>query len=91
MTTVQKTEVGFTVAGSATGSVMGEAADAAISKAIALMKSISADFEGHEDYESSRQTVCLLQVDSKQWLILQGTPALLHFAAKVCFAWQSKS
>jgi hypothetical protein len=43
VTTAQKTEVGFTVAGSGIGSAIGEAAVAAISRNIALSRSIFAD------------------------------------------------
>ena len=41
VTTAQRTEVGLTVAGSGAGSAIGEAADAEISKTIALKRSIA--------------------------------------------------
>ena len=44
VTTAQNTEVGFTVAGSGTGSAIGDAAVAATNNAKALMRSIAVEY-----------------------------------------------
>jgi len=57
VTTAQRTEVGLTVAGSGAGSAIGEAADAEISKTIALKRSIAANSESSRQHETSAASV----------------------------------
>lgn len=57
VTTAQKTEVGFTVAGSGIGSAIGEAVVAAISRDIALSRSIFANRSLDNRVRDSDRTV----------------------------------
>jgi len=58
VTTAQRTEVGLTVAGSGAGSAIGEAADAEISKTIALKRSIASSvLQASRQHEMSASSV----------------------------------